>query len=406
MYGLLLYLTLIFGLQFLFLTDPVYRKTVFYIALISAVAAFFFRSRWVNRLKKRYTQAGILVTDKNFKDVLIDSVWLVLELYFMVFLYLIPGFTKAMWGGGNLVYSAVIVILAVVTLCDIELDVVLTGEKRTPAFYVRYLPVSMLASAAALIYGIWFRKTEGTVGAFYLLLLFLVELVINLGIRTLAQKRNGCADISFRAENGRKLRRKADTVIWLVLLEIYPLRPLYSGKRLEPGGVVVLGIIFVLQSICLFLYLYYKPAWLSYMRRRAEHIKWQSENLMEEVETAAETWTFLCWLIFGNILPVLLLPGYEEAGTVILCTLLPVVILWCSCLSGPIYMVLTGAEELPPVWRRVPYLTLAAWTYAVMAVSMPWTNAVLPAALAGLAILELALKLGVQRLRTGYKRAV
>lgn len=118
----------------------------------------------------------------------------------------------------------------------------------------------------------------------------------------------------------------------------------------------------------------------------------------EHIDSVTLLFLMLCWLVFGSILPNLLLPGYGKTDTVLLCTLVPVVFLLSDCLSYPFYPMLTGERDIPAASWRIPYVTLAACAYALVKIPMPWMDMKPLALLGALAVLEMVGMLLVRRM--------
>lgn len=399
MFGILLYLATFFWIQFLFLTEAVYRKGVLLLFFVLAILAFFTWSKWRSWLCKRYSRAGILVGGKAVNSLMGDIIWLCLELFFIIFLYLIPGMLGMLAGGADLLFTAITVILFILILCDTQLDAALTGEKKLPAIYVRVLPVSLLASVGAVIYKLAYRDAAALDTAIDLLILFLVELIVNLGCRFILQKRREKTRDLQEEESKRSLRQSAWLTLSIILTVTYPLYPFITKRPTIPGIPLILGIIFVAQSCCLILFFSKKAVWISLLKDQIGKLEHQSaEDLNEHIDSVTLLFLMLCWLVFGSILPNLLLPGYGEINTILLCTLVPVVVLLSACLSYPFYPMLTGDRDLPAASWRIPYITLAACVYALVKIPMPWVD-VKPLALLGmLAALEMVGMLLVRRI--------
>lgn len=403
MLGILLYLAFFFWIQFLFLTVAVYRNGVLLLLLVLAILAFFTWPKWRSWLCEKYSRAGILVSGKACNSLIGDIIWLCLELFFVVFLYLIPGMLGMITGGTDLLFAAVTVILFTLILCDTQLDAVLTGEKKLPAVYVRILPVSLLASVGAVIYDLMYREAVAADSAIYLLILFLVELTLNLGCRFILQKRK--EKVSDIQEEGskRSLRQSAWLALSIILTVAYPFYQFFIERPAIPGGALILGIIFVTQSCCLILFFSKKAAWSSWVKKQIGKLERQStEDLNEQIDSVILLFLMLCWLVFDNIFPNLLLPGYGKTDTVLLCILVPMVLLMSACLSYPFYPMFTGEIEIPAAGWRIPYVTLAACAYALVKIPMPWVDVKPLAFLAALAVLELSGMLLVRRMYNKY----
>lgn len=398
MYVVMLYFMLISWLDEILSLDGGYGKTVFWLFLLLAFVTWVSRKKWKAWLLGRYQALGIIVSDKKFPSVVGDIVWLGLELFFIIFVFVVPGALQKTLPviNADLIFVIVNIVLCTLTLCDTQLDVVLTGERRLPSVFLRSMPVTMAASAGMAVY--YLRPDR--IGAesrlpCYLLELFLAEVLLNLTVRTAVQRKREKTDTGLKTDTGRNLKLSAWVVIGVLLVEAFPLMPLLDDRA---GWGPVL-FIFMIQTACLLFFFGKRNVWAFWIQKKPVLLSngeyMESEDI---VDSAVFAVLILCWLVFGNILPDLLFPWQGRISMAFFCVIYPAFYLLTACLSDPFYKVLTGTEELPGVGRRIPYVTLAACLYAVVKIPMPWTDVRPLASLAALGLLELFFMLSLQRI--------
>lgn len=410
MYGTILYFTAFAWLDFLFVENSGYRKFSFWLFILLAVALWATRKKWMQKLRDGYVKAGILVPKRISSTLAGDVVWIVLELYFVIFLYLIPGFMSVslLPETGGVLFVIITIGLIAVTVCDTQIDMVLTGEHAVPPLWVRMMPVSMISAAVALaLVLISGSNVNETVISLCLQLFFVAELILNLGIRRALQKRRERLEGIPAPAPVRELKLTAWVILAVVFVEECALNPIFNMEGTAAGRYLfITGVIFVVQTACIILLFIKRKVWTSYIKKHVAAMDIEKMGTDTDADTVIEDVVFsfflFCWILFGSILPSLLEPELTQID--IPCLLFPMVLLMMNCLNAPLYAILTGSENMPKARWRFPFVTLAVCTYAVCVLPMPWTDVVLPAALSALGLLELFLLLGICRMSVRIRK--
>lgn len=170
------------------------------IAVLAGLAVLFAlgwrnRYKWLNCLKAKNAGRVKLESKKRYYFLVGEAVWAVLLVFDFLFLDTIPAFLFWKNPGARSLIAAITVLgaLAVYSIVNTNLDLVITGEETSPRLFWRITPISAAAAAVTLIF---YDRIAAMGDLFssgaYLQALFVLELAVNLGIRFFLRKKKSC----------------------------------------------------------------------------------------------------------------------------------------------------------------------------------------------------------------------
>lgn len=211
-------------------------------------------------------------------------------------------------------------------------------------------------------------------------MILLVELACNLGIRCWLAKRKLAG--KFRRAAGKRIKQFWNWLGTGILILIVVMEPLDLPRilriQLDDTGIFLSRAVFIVQLICILTFFLTRPLWLKWLMDRACGMGVVSEEAVSEgqltkgqlakrqltkaqladhVQTA---FLILCLLVFGNILPYFLYINGHLHKFAVMWMAWWAFDLWDYGFGSPLYLILTGAKEILPLCRRIPWLSCAA----------------------------------------------
>lgn len=258
-------------------------------------------------------------------------------------------------------------------------DLKLTGETKPPFFVWRLMPVSFLLIVWVLEHRWepdWPENPQRW--AQKMVLVFIVELVCNLGIRNRLAKRKGNEEKYRRAK--KKIRYWMNRVSNLVFIVFVVLDPIFlpgvARGEISVNGWRIAWVVFAIQLLCIVVFFWKKQVLASWLTERCKKsgivLDVEAEGTVDLTDSAQWAFFFYSMLFFGNLLPYSLYMRDTYDMMAIYCMLLWSFSVWVLMFQSSLYQVLTAEREMPPARYRFPWVSFFAVIWAVWNFPLPY----------------------------------
>lgn len=350
--------------------------TGYFAALVTVFALMAFvvwnqKQRWGGWIRPRYLKVG----NSDMDEAIEITILFAMELFYLIGIFFLP---HALHPDFSMKKTDIYIALAaevciILLLFMSRLDSALVGEKKPVFWYWRILPVSTLMIIWILQHH-WnpFWPQDPWRWAHNMVLIFLMELVCNLGVRYYLASRIS-VDVPQRTVREKKNRfwNWLSTAILTLIVITEPLsRSHITRVQLDNTERFLSGAVFGVQLICILCFWLKRPVWSKRLIERTWGVMAvPEEKLMGYVEIS---FLIFCLLVFGNILPYFLYMEGDFHKIEVTWIVWWAVNLWRYAFCSPLYHLLIGSKEMPPLRYRIPWLSLSITVWMVWNFPLPY----------------------------------